>query len=68
MTPQEIINRDFQYEVVNDLWDLVAMNTDSITQSQFYWKYIQHPDSYLDEDTNTIHTPDFDIIVKFKHQ
>lgn len=47
MAGMSIINSDYLKRLGSDLYDLMAMNTDYITQEQFFEKYILQDDSIM---------------------
>ena len=47
MAGMSIINSDYLKRLGSDLYDLMAMNTDFITQEQFFEKYILQDDSIM---------------------
>ena len=54
---------DYFHEFVNDLYDLLGMNTNFITQRDFFDKYILTDNAFM-VDGNKIYLDDYTIIVK----
>lgn len=51
-------------EFVQDLYDLMGRNTNFVTPSQFYHKWVEHDDAFMvDNNENVIYFDDFTIKV-----
>lgn len=55
------------YEFSNDVYDVIAKNTDNCTQDEFFNKYVKdNDDFYIDciEEENVIHFGEFKITIE----